>query len=207
MTRNAMLWACLLLNAMLPSVPALGYVAYDEEVSGDLSGDYAHPTILNLLPGSNVVAGAAGVFDEGEDIEYVNVNLPTGYQLSELRLLLYEGRDLTAFVGVQEGTAFTFPADEAFSHITDMIGWSHIGPGAGTGVGSDLLPPVGQNGQGFVPPLNGAAYTFWIQQTGSVMDYQFDFVVSAVPEPAAGSFIGMALLSGVSWRRRSRSFR
>lgn len=205
MRLSRMLCCLIVLNATWSYVPVFGAVAHDEELNGDLSGDYANPTVLDLLPGSNIIVGTAGVFEEGEDIEYVNVNLPSGYQLSELRLLLYEGRDLTAFIGVQPGTAFTFPADEAFGHIMDMIGWSHVGPGAGTGVGSDLLPPIGQNGQGFVPPLTGPAYTFWIQQTGLPTDYQFDFVVTAIPEPATCLLFVATLLFG-GWRhcRRSR---
>lgn len=203
MMRNSIVIASVLLvNPALSVVPALGAVAYDEEASGDLSGDYTAPSVVDLLPGSNVIIGSSGVLDEGEDIEYVNVNLPTGFQLSELRLLLYEGRDLTAFIGVQEGTAFTFPAEDAFNHINDMIGWSHIGPGAGTGVGSDLLPPIGENGSGFVPPLTGPTYTFWIQQTGSVTDYQLDFVVTPIPEPASALLLGAAIVLYLTRSRR-----
>jgi hypothetical protein len=194
-----------LFQAILLGSSAGGAVLHDEEDNGDLSGNYAAPTVLNLQPGSNIVAGLAGVFDAGEDIDYVNVKLPMGYQLSELRLLLYVGQDLTAFVGVQAGDAFTFPADEAFGHIYDMIGWSHIGPGAGHGVGSNLLPTLGLNGLGFVPPLTGPSYTFWIQQTGNVVDYQLDFVVTPVPEPAGCLLIGSALgLACVSCRSRRR---
>lgn len=197
----------LMLNLALTISAARAAVAHDEEVNGDLSGDYAAPTVLLLSPGSNIIAATSGVFDTGEDIEYVNVKIPAGHQLSQLQLLMYEGRDLTAFIGVQTGDAFTFPADEAFSHINDMIGWSHIGPGAGTGVGSDLLPPLGENGSGFVPPLTGSSYTFWLQQTGQPIDWQMDFIVEPIPEPASCLLLATALVFAGSWRGRGLSLR
>jgi hypothetical protein len=191
----------LILNTAFSTSVAQAAVAHDEEANGDLSGNYAAPTVLNLLAGSNVVSATSGVFDTGEDIEYVNVKIPAGHQLSQLQLLLYEGRDLTAFVGVQTGDAFTFPADEAFSHISDMIGWAHVGPGAGTGVGSDLLGPLGENGSGFVPPLTGSSYTFWLQQTGQPTDWQLDFIVEPIPEPGSLLLVGTAMALAASTRR------
>lgn len=205
MTRNALILAAALLwHGLYACACTSAAVVHDEELSGDLSGDYASPSIINLLPGSNVLIGSMGVSNDGEDLEYVNVNVPGGYYLSELRLLQYEGRDLTAFIGLQEGTAFTFQADDAFSHINDMLGWSHIGPGAGTAVGSDLLPAIGENGQGFTPPLAGPTYTFWIQQTGSVTDYQLNFVVTPIPEPATWLILGIAAVFAVARIRMVR---
>lgn len=201
-----MLALCWGILAAGPCLHANAAVAYDEEVDGDLSGDYTTPTVVFLLPGSNEILASTGVLDSGDDLEYVNVAVPVGYRLSELRLLSYEGRDLTAFIGLQSGTEFTFHADDAFSHINDMLGWSHIGPGAATPVGSDLLPAIAQNGQTFVPPLGGSAYTFWIQQTGAITDYRLDFVVTPVPEPAS-CLLAASMLLIVATRRSSRRFR
>ncbi len=185
---------------------ALAVVAYDEESAGDLSGDYTTPTTINLLPGSNLLSAATGSRDDGLDLEYVRVNVPGGHQLSELTLLAYSGDDSTAFVGLQSGPAFTFHADDVFSHIGDLLGWSHIGPGGGKPVGSNLLPALGANGQTFVPPLGGPTYTFWIQQMGSVIDYQLDFVVTPVPEPASCLLMASVLPIALA-RSRSRRAR
>ncbi|MGE3240253.1 MAG: hypothetical protein AB7I57_04240 [Pirellulales bacterium] len=185
-----MIWIVLVfLPGVLTCADSRAAVLYDEGGSGDLSGDYAHPAVVNLLPGSNVLIASTGVSDNVADLEYVNVNTPGGYRLSALTLLEYKGRDSTAFIGLQAGSAFTFDANDAFNHINDLLGWSHIGPGAGLDAGSDLLPAIGQGGQGFAPPLTGSSYTFWIQQTGMVMDYQLDFVLTPIPEPATSCFV------------------
>lgn len=205
MLRNILMSAlCLLMLAAAPCLRADAAVAYDEEVNGDLSGDYTTPTIISLLPGSNEISATTGVLDTGDDLEYVNVVVPVGYRLSQLRLLSYEGRDLTAFIGLQSGTEFTFQADDAFSHINDMLGWSHVGPGAATPVGSDLLPAIAQNGQTFVPPLSGSDYTFWIQQTGALMDYRLDFVVTPVPEPTSCLLVASLTLIVATYRGSRR---
>ena len=112
---------------------------------------------------------------------------------------------------MQSGAAFTFPANQAAQHIDDMLGWAHFGPGEGHDNGADLLPSIGINGQGFEPPLTGPTYTFWIQQTGDTTDYQLDFIVTPVPEPATCLLVGMTVLAGTStrrcWRRIPRRVR
>ena len=47
--------------------------------------------------------------------------------------------------------------------------------------------PTARNGSaGFTPPLGAGSYTFLFQQTQPTStNYEFNFVVAAVPEPAA----------------------
>src|SRR5262245_18053714 len=86
---------------------------YDEDVQGDLSNDYAHPTQLALLPGENSLFAITGSTTISDSSEYFSVSLPAGYQLTHLRMMDYFSSDGRAFIAVQNGGAFTFPADQA----------------------------------------------------------------------------------------------
>jgi len=201
----------LALALILVGSQARAAVVHDEDSDGDFSGLYTDPTPLNLLPGTNSIIASTGIFQDIEDLEYVRINLPAGHVLSQLKLNFYIGSDPTSFIAVQSGSAFTFPANMAGANINNMLGWTHFGPGVMHVNGTDLLPIIGANSQGFVPPLTGPTYTFWIQQTGNTTDYQLDFIVTPVPEPATWVLVGMTVLAGTStrriWRRRSRNRR
>ena len=195
-------FSCLLMLSVCHIVCA--DTIYDEDVNGDLSGDYNSPTQFVLTPGVNTLYAYTGSSDS-EDLEYLRIDLPVGHQLNSLLMQYFAGPDQVAFIGLQSGTEFTFPASEAFANIDNMLGWSHFGPDAGHNVGDDLLPSIGANGQTFVSPLTGPSYTFWIQQTGSNMYYQLDFIVEAVPEPASCWMAGSAGLLALMLRRRVKS--
>jgi hypothetical protein len=68
---------------------------------------------------------------------------------------------------------------------------------------------AGADAIGFAAPLGAGDYTFLIQQTGgSVVEYEFRFEVSPVPEPVTlGTMaVGLAIL-GASRRRRNGKVR
>jgi PEP-CTERM motif len=207
MKRHTFRFIFCVLATLLMLVPRQTFAAvvYDEDSDGDFSGVYSNPTPLSLVPGTNSIVASTGNFDGVDDLEYVRVDVPAGYQLSQLLLGAYVGQDQRGFIGLQSGSAFTFAAPDAFSHINDMLGWSHFGPGEGHDSGTDLLPIIGLNGQGFVPPLSGSTYTFWIQQTGAVMDYRLDFVVTPVPEPGTSLLVGFGGVALAATRRRRRT--
>jgi hypothetical protein len=57
------------------------------------------------------------------------------------------------------------------------------------------------------PPLAAGPYSFWIQNTSNVSTaYQFDFMVTEIPEPSTLVILGLgatALLVAVRRRRRA----
>lgn len=102
--------------------------------------------------------------------------------LNHIVLKSWQGTDQIGFIAVQTGSIFTEPPTG--TNVANLLGYTHIGPGAGN-LGSDFLPEMGQGSGaiGFTPPLTGEDYAFWIQQTGpSPVTYQLDFQV--LPEPA-----------------------
>lgn len=154
-------------------------IIWDESVDGDLSGDRALPTNLALSLGTHglIISTVAG------DLDYFHVSLPSGLAVSQLNLVSWSGIDQRGFMALQEGTTFTEPPSG--TNVGNLLGYSHIGPGAGN-LGQDLLPflAAGPGSIGFVPPLTGSDYSFWLNQTGVNKEtYQIDFVVT--PEPAS----------------------
>jgi hypothetical protein len=106
------------------------------------------------------------------------------------------------------GTFFTVSPDEAVEG--DLLGYTHFGtgPAAGTATpGNDILDNIGVGPEsiGFVPPLPGSDYTFWIQQfNAQPFAYSVDFVV--MPEPGSLALLpGIALLVVLRSRRQLRS--
>jgi hypothetical protein len=107
---------------------------------------------------------------------------------------------------VQPGNSFTFPAEDAFTSIGELLGWTHFGLYEGDGVGGNILPAMGAgfSAIGFTGPLTGPSYTFWSQQQGQPITYELEFVVSGgVPEPATLTCAIAALLVGACGRRHS----
>ncbi len=192
--------------AMAPPAAA---VNHNEAVDGDLSGDRLNPTQLVLSAGTNSLTATTGVFlneqeEEETDLEYVRIDLPANHQLVSILMQGYTSFDTTAFIGVQSGTTFTFDPGDAISNVGNLDGYAHFGPGAGHDPGDDLLPDIGAGpgSIGFTPPLTGTSYTFWIQQTGALTDYQLDFIVTSIPEPASAFLMCTALVAAAHCRRR-----
>jgi hypothetical protein len=106
---------------------------------------------------------------------------------------------------MQEGPVWTFAPNQAFTNFHTMLGYAHFGPFEGHADGQDLLPLMHQMGTaGFTTPLTEPSYTFWLQQTGTEVTYQLDFVVSALPEPASLGMFGAAGITLVAVARRVR---
>lgn len=169
-------------------------IIWDESIDGDLSDDRINPTSLVLSLGSNGIVATS----QPGDREYVHLNLPTGLILSGIVLVSYESDDPIAFIGVQEGTTFTEPPEG--TEVANLLGYTLFGD---EHVGTDILPAMGTafGTIGFVPPLTGSDYTFWIQQTGDPSTYHLSFVT--VPEPT--TLIGFSALAAILLRRRRNS--
>ena len=200
---SALLWVAIGSTAIFAPLQAGAFI-YNESVDGDLSGDRLAPTTLVPQPGSNTLAGTTSP----GDLEYVRISLPAGMQLSALVLVSVTSTDNVAFIGLQAGPTFTVAPDEVVE--SDLLGYTHFGTGpvAGTATpGNDILDNIGQGegSIGFVPPLTGPDYTFWIQQFNSgPFSYSFDFVV--MPEPGTPALLaGAGLLLGLARWRRARA--
>ena len=150
---------------------------FDEDLDGEISGDAANPTALQLDNGPNLIVGSVVL----GNIDYVTVNVPEGHELSGLDLVEYTSEGDRSFIGVQEGTVFTETPEEP--EVGNLLGFTLFGDATGV----DLLPPIGtgEGAQGFTGSLSAGDYTFWIQEIGDApAEYYLDFIVSPVADAA-----------------------
>lgn len=181
-------------------------VIWNESTNGDLSNNQAAPTALTLSNGINSVIGTTSAGDQ----DWLALTIPAGFQLSSDVLESYTSTDSQGFTGVQAGSSFVGNPETTPSAY---LGYAHFGTAASNGalgttdlVGVNLLPIMGNTAdasgsQGFTPPLAAGTYTFLIQQTGATTAYQFDYGVTAVPEPSSLSLVG--LTAAMALRRRT----
>jgi hypothetical protein len=188
-----------LVAAGLIPIHGLAQVVWDESIDGDLSGDRFAPTALTLNLGDNNLLATS----TGGDREYITFSVPAGQLLSSVFLDSYNDGDPVAFIGLQTGSTFT--EDPASANPANLLGYTHFGQ---PNVGTDLLPLIGTGlgAQGFTPPLQADTYTVWLQQLGLPTNYELNFVIAPVPEPATtAACVGGLLLAGCLLRRlRSR---
>ena len=190
-------------------------VVYDESVSGDLSNTQATPTGILLALGTNSVLGNvnSGAADARD---FLTITVPVGFQLSQYVHVAWSGIPADqGFTGFQNGNAIV----GSLGTSSTYNGWSHFGQNANNtafvphtpfnSIGQDLLPimqseSTGANqAQGFTIPLAAGNYAFVIQDTSGSGNYQFDFNVTAVPEPSSIALLGFAGVAGIArWRRR-----
>ena len=193
---------------VLPS--AYAAVVYDESSLGDLSNDRAHPTLVVLGTGSNVVTGTVGIIDGTKDLDYFVVTLSKGKSLNALTVVQGTASSgSVSFIGVQSGATMTLDPDaKPFPDPKILLGWKHYSK---HDVGQDILPKMGDavatGSQGFSAPLGPGSYTFWVQETSTgPVDYRFDFIttaVTAVPETASSALFLTGLCAiGLHLRRR-----
>lgn len=182
-----------MLSIAFVAVTGQAAVIWDESIQGDLSGDRLLPNNLIISPGSNTLIGTTGNYDR----DYFHFSLAPGQALTNIFLRDYVSQDDISFLGVQAGTFIT--EDPTNANVANLLGWTFFGTPE---IGTDLLPHMGANfgSIGFVPPLTGSDYTFWLQQTGDPTAYTLDFQV--VPEPT--SMLALSGLFGLLISRRKR---
>lgn len=193
--------------AFAASAPVLA-ADYNELIRGDLSGDPANPTVIDVDAGANVVSGSASAFPLDRDI--FTLVVPAGLEITEIRLtafeLLTEPSDGGMLVALEQGTQIS-----DLNSAASLRGFAIVGVAPGTQPGDDLLDDLGGG------VLGPGPWTVWIQNTGSLTDYALTIQAAAVappppprstqPVPALGP-IGMLLflagmvLAGVRALRR-----
>jgi hypothetical protein len=181
---------------------------WNEGTAGDFSNDGLAPTAVPMVAGSNVISGTTGRSTGGViDRDYFSITLPAGFQLDAIVMLqgtTFLGASGLGFIAVQAGPQMT--VSPTSGSATGLLGWWHYNE---NDMGTDILPVIGlgAGATGFFGSLPAGSYTFWIQEisTGSV-NYNFDFQVSAVPEPAAALLMlgGLAGVAGFARRQRRR---
>lgn len=190
------------LGVVLPAATSRAVtVVWNESVNGTLSANQAAPTAINLPPGVDAIIGTVNG-NGGKANDWVALTIPGGFQLSSDVLASYVSTDAQGFTGFQAGSTFVGSAFTAGSYA----GYSHFGTGATNTsepltnlVGTDLLPlmanpAVSVGATGTTDPVPAGTYTFNIQQLGASTNFEFDFGVTAVPEPASMSLLAGGLL-------------
>lgn len=175
-----------LATLMLATLPAHATSAWDETRDGDLSNTSSAPTFVSMSAGANTVAGITGVPGSGVagiDRDYFRFSVPTGLELSAIVVnpdTFVSGS--VSFIGIQRGT-------QVSDGGSGLLGHSHYGPDT---IGTNILPQMLAAG---VNVLGSGSYSVWVQETGGNVDYSFDFMLTAVPEPATGLMLGAGLLA------------
>jgi hypothetical protein len=185
------------------SSPALGAVAYDESVSGDLSNSGLSPTPVTFLPGSNLISGTSGKNSAGVvDRDYFTFTLDPNEYLTGIMVLPGTTPIGFSFLGIQSGNQVT--VSPTGGTATGLLGWTHYSL---TDVGTDILPRMGipaKGSSGFTPPLGPGSYSVWVQEASpGTANYRFNFLVALVPEPSAWAMmlIGFGAI-GIALRGR-----
>ena len=162
------LFLLLLLALILPTT-AFADTNYDESTDGDLANDGANPSELVFNAGANRVTAASVLAnDPSGDRDYFTFMVPDGMVLTAIILENYNSPgDALAFIAIEAGMTFDEPP--AGTTVGNLLGYTHLGPGAGHTDGTDVLPDIagGAGAQGFAPPLGAGSYSVWYQQTGS----------------------------------------
>lgn len=174
----------------------------------DLSNNRLAPTVVPADPGSNIVKGTMGYSGVVLDRDFFSITVAPGLQLAAL--VLKPGTVVgggASFIGMQSGPAITVDPDTVSSGAA-LLGW-HIYSSAD--IGTDILPLMGGGPDkiGFSGALPAGTYSFWVQELAPAFPgepfppfpYEFDFQLTAVPEPASAWLL---LLGGAGLLLRAR---
>ena len=174
---------------------------YDETVNGELSDDRLNPTELSFATGINTLSRST----QPGDRDYFTFAVPSGWQLSSIFHQTYESTDFVAFIGLQDGVTLTEPL--VGTNANNLRGYALFGVDT---VGTEIIDDLAASGSaipaamGFVAPLPAGDYTFWMQQTGALATYSFDFTLTPVPEPEQWALMLAGGLLLAAWMRKMR---
>lgn len=183
---------------LIASVSAVTF-SYDESINGDLSDNYLEPNFLYVGAGSSTIKGTIG----GGDIDLFTLVVADGFTLNSIVLLNYltqdpNSQDNVSFILSQPMAILSAAPSNEDPYPGGAIGYVGFGDWA---EGREILrfltagPPYD-----FAEELDAGSYAFWINETGSTAQYDFQFTVAAVPEPSA-LVVLCAVFPTLLWRR------
>jgi hypothetical protein len=165
-----------LVGAILTSATAQAATAWDESVHGDLSDDRLNPTALSFASGASTVSGVVG--PSSVDIDYFKFVVPDGRLLSAV--IVNPGTYVVgavSFFAIQVGDKITVTPTGGGDGTGALLAFDHFGA---DDVGKNLLARLLPGQPGLLP----GTYSVWLNESSGPAPYSFDFVLSAVPEPA-----------------------
>jgi hypothetical protein len=186
----------LILATVFCSARAGAATTYLESVSGDLSSNNLAPTPLSFSAGINKVAGTMGG-DPGDGIpldpDFFSFTIAPGLELTSIRVLLYSPPG-QSFYAIALGTSINNTSSS--DHLSNILV-------NGTGEILDKLDAGSYSGGlGFTAPLGAGTYTAWFQELASVVTYEMDYTLTAVPEPSRAVLLAAGF--GICLLRRRR---
>jgi len=172
--------------SILGATPVRAATLWDEVVNGDLSSNNLSPTPLTWGIGMNSVRGTMGR-DLGAgvplDPDFFTFSLSPGQALISIVVSQFDPQG-ASFYALAAGTSID--TGSPANHLSNILV-------TGTGEVLAALDAGSYNGGlGLTAPLGAGTYTVWFQELSSVVTYQMDYTVVAIPE-SGGAGVGLAL--------------
>jgi hypothetical protein len=136
------------------------------------------------------------------DRDFWTFTVPVNHQLSSITLVAFSNSDNRSFFAVASGSSLS-----AINNADLLLGGTFVGDVAGRLVGDNLLDDLAARVHiggtpRFSGPLGPGAYTFWSQETQGTVTYNYQFNITAVPEPSSIALVACAVGSILFRRKR-----
>lgn len=200
------------LLGLLAGLAALGSVEaapliYNENPSGDLSSSGNAPTLLNFDIGVNSVSGTMGRTGSVVDSDIFTFTVEAGEVLTSLFLVSANPAENSFFAigaGSTISTNATNPFEDGSSHMSNLMTLGRTGEFLGELAAARVY---GSGPSTVTDPLGPGTYTIWFQETTTTVNYELQFTIASVPEPASLSLValGGVLFFGAARRVRRRT--